>query len=324
MERGRYGTGIALIIGSVLLMSFGDALIKRESASFTVWQIFVLRSLIVLPLLVLAMGLTAAKAQVLPRALGWVALRSALLTMMWIAYYAALPLISLSAAAVALYTAPMLIALLGRLLLGEMVGPWRWLGIALGFAGVLVVLRPGADAFAPAALLPVLAALLYALAAIVTRARCLDERPLTLALGLNVGLVLAGVLVSWALAALAIPAEQAAAHPFLLGAWAPMDRGGWLLMAVLALLMVAFGTGVAMAYQCAPAAVIGAFDYTYVAFAVLWSWLLLGERPDVATVLGIALIAGGGALVAGVRFSKRTWEQDVPGNIATGEGNWPR
>ena len=324
MERGRYGTGIALIIGSVLLMSFGDALIKRESASFTVWQIFVLRSLIVLPLLVLAMRLTAAKAQVLPRALGWVALRSALLTMMWIAYYAALPLISLSAAAVALYTAPMLIALLGRLLLGEMVGPWRWLGIALGFAGVLVVLRPGADAFAPAALLPVLAALLYALAAIVTRARCLDERPLTLALGLNVGLVLAGVLVSWALAALAIPAEQTAAHPFLLGAWAPMDRGGWLLMAVLALLMVAFGTGVAMAYQCAPAAVIGAFDYTYVAFAVLWSWLLLGERPDVATVLGIALIAGGGALVAGVRFSKRTWEQDVPGNIATGEGNWPR
>ena len=138
-------------------------------------------------------------------------------------------------------------------------------------------------------------------------ARCLDERPLTLALGLNVGLVLAGVLVSWALAALAIPAEQAAAHPFLLGAWAPMDRGGWLLMAVLALLMVAFGTGVAMAYQLAPAAVIGAFDYAYVAFAVLWSWLLLGETPEAGTMLGIALIACGGAMVAGVRVARPRW-----------------
>ena len=72
----RYGLGIGLIIGSVLLMSFGDALIKLASASFTVWQIYVLRSLIVLPLLVLAMRLSAPGEPVLPRALGWVALRS--------------------------------------------------------------------------------------------------------------------------------------------------------------------------------------------------------------------------------------------------------
>ena len=53
-----------------------------------------------------------------------------------------------------------------------------------------------------------------------------------------------------------------------------MGGGGWALMALLALLMVAFGTGVAMAYQIAPAAVIGTFDYTYVLFAVVWSYVL--------------------------------------------------
>ena len=52
MEPRRYGLGIGLIVGSVFLMSFGDALIKLESASFTAWQIFALRSLIVLPLLI--------------------------------------------------------------------------------------------------------------------------------------------------------------------------------------------------------------------------------------------------------------------------------
>lgn len=279
MVARRYGPGIALIVGSVFLMSLGDALIKYESATFTAWQIFVLRSLLVVPLLLAIMRLRAPGQPVLPRSPGWVALRSALLTLMWIAYYAALPLISLAAAAVAFYTAPLFIALLARLVLGEPVGLPRWLGIVLGFAGVLIVLRPGADTFSAAALLPVLAATLYALAAIVTRARCLDERPLSLALGLNLGLLAAGLLASAVLAGVPAPAEQAAAHPFLFGPWAAMGGHEWLVMAVLALLMVCFGTGVAMAYQTAPASVIGAFDYAYVAFAVLWSYLIFGERP---------------------------------------------
>ena len=250
------------------------------------------------------MRLRAPDEPILPRSPGWVALRSALLTLMWIAYYAALPLISLSAAAVAFYTAPLFIALLARLVLGEAVGPTRWLGIVLGFAGVLIVLRPGADTFSPAALLPVLAAMFYAVAAIVTRARCLGERPLSLALGLNVGLLVAGVLAPLIMSLAPPSAADATAHPFLFGPWAPMGIREWALMAALALLMVCFGTGVAMAYQVAPAAVIGAFDYTYVAFAVLWSYLVFGDQPDALAVAGMALIAIGGVLVAGVRLGR--------------------
>ena len=70
-------------------------------------------------------------------------------------------------------------------------------------------------------------------------------------------------------------------------------------MALLALLMVVFGTGVAMAYQIAPAALIGTFDYTYVVFAVVWGYVLFAERPDAAAVVGLVLIAAAGVLVAG-------------------------
>ena len=124
---------------------------------------------------------------------------------------------------------------------------------------MLVVLRPGADTFSPAALLPVLAAMLYAVAAIVTRARCQAERPLALAVGLNLGLLAAGALAPWLLDSLPLAGEQLAAHPFLFGDWAVMDARAWLLMTGLALLMACFGTGVAMAYQLAPAAIVGAF-----------------------------------------------------------------
>ena len=46
---------------------------------------------------------------------------------------------------------------------------------------------------------------------------------------------------------------------------------------------------------------VGAFDYAYVAFAVLWSYLFFGEQPEPLAIVGMALIAAGGALVAGVR-----------------------
>jgi drug/metabolite transporter (DMT)-like permease len=290
--------GVFLIVGSVFLMSFGDALIKYTSSSFTVWQMFTLRSVIAAPMLLVLLRVLGPLRDIKPKALGWVCLRSLLLVSMWIAYFAALPLISLSTAAVAFYTAPLFIALLSRTATGEPVGPVRWTGIMLGFAGVLIVLRPGTDAFSAATLLPVLAAIFYAAAAVMTRARCAEESALVLALGLNLGLLVAGVVASagfW----LAPPGPGAASdHPFLFGQWAAMGGREWALMALLALLMVAFGTGVAMAYQLAPAALVGTFDYAYVAFAVIWGYVLFAELPDAGAIAGMALIACAGVLVA--------------------------
>jgi drug/metabolite transporter (DMT)-like permease len=299
MRPAQPALGVALIVGSVFLMLFGDALIKYNSATFTAWQIFVLRSVVTVPIPLALMLMLAPRAPLRPRSLRWVGLRSLLMVLMWIAYYAALPLISLSAAAVAFYTAPLFITLLARSLTREPVGPAKWLGVVLGFVGVLVVLRPGGDTFSLTALLPVLAAFLYALAAIITRTKCAGERPLMLALGLNVGLFAAGLVATAALA-LHPPAEAAVVgHPFGFDHWAIMGLCEWSLMAFLALLMVLLATGVAMAYQIAPAALIGTFDYTYVIFAVLWGYVLFAERPDATAMAGLALIGAAGLLVAG-------------------------
>jgi drug/metabolite transporter (DMT)-like permease len=151
---------------------------------------------------------------------------------MWIAYYASLPLLDLSVAAVALYTSPLLIALLSALVIGEPVGPQRWAAIAIGFAGVLAILRPGTDAFSWIMLLPILGAAFYAMAMILTRSKCLDETPLALALALNASLLAAGLIMSGVL-------------------WA-LDLGPGVTAAV-------YGAGVAKAYQsAAPSIVIAA------------------------------------------------------------------
>ncbi len=300
----RTGLGIALILASVLTMAFADALVKLVSAELTLWQIFVARSLFALPIL-LAVALSTGQA-VRSRAAPWVLLRSLLLVLTWLAFYASLPVLSLSVAAVAVYTNPIITALLSALLLGERVGGRQWAAVLLGFLGVVAILRPGSEAFSWFALLPLLAAALYAMAMVLTRSKCRQEAPFALALSLHGGFLLAGLLATGLLAVLDLGLEVRALFPFLLDGWQDMGLEGWGLMALLGLLSAAYSFGVARAYQIAPPPIVATFDYGYLASAALWGLLFFAEVPDLATLGGMVLITAAGLLVAAPRRGRAT------------------
>jgi drug/metabolite transporter (DMT)-like permease len=289
--------GIAVIVVTGFTMAFGDALMKHISADFTLPQIFVLRSLLAIPVLLGLLLLRHRPRDIRPRSIGWVFLRSGLLVLMWISFCAALPVLSLPVIAAAYYTGPLFIALLSALLIGEPVGARRWAAILIGFIGVLAILRPGTEAFSFLTLLPIGSALFYALAAVVTRAHCGGERPLVLSLALNISLLAAGALAAGVLAAWDPAASKAAAFPFLLGPWATIGAREWAVIALLAALIVAISVGVAKAYQAGPPAIIATFDYAYLAFATFWSFVFFSELPDAATIAGMLLVAGAGLLV---------------------------
>lgn len=296
-SRGATNLGIIMIVIGVFALSLSDALVKYVSPDFSLWQIYVVRSLIAIVLL-LAIFLGQDKLAALkPVSVGWVVVRSLLLTLMWLAYYAALPWLTLSVAAIAMYTTPLFIALFGAVLIGESVGPRRWVGIAIGFVGVLVVLQPGTDTFSVATVLPLFAAVCYALAMVVTRSKCRNERPLVLALGLNVCLLILGIIGTAAICLLHPVSSISLRFPFLLSSWGAMGSIGWGLMSLLALLVIVANTGVAKAYQVGPSAVIGTFDYAYLVFAVCWGLLFFADVPDLAMLVGMALIVSAGHLV---------------------------
>ncbi len=284
--------GVGIIIATVFAMALADAIVKYASADFPLWQIFVLRSLLALPLLFALLRVARASAR--PLSLKWSILRSALLVLMYVAIYAAAPLLSLSVIAASLYTGPIFVALFSALLIGEPVGARRWSAVLLGFAAVLVILRPDTDAFSFYMLVPVLAGLLYALAAIITRAKCVHEKPLALAIMLNWTLVAGGLLASIAVF-LAQPLLSGR-YPFLLGNWVAMGAAEWGVIASLALLMVIIGTGLAKAYQSAPPSIIATFDYSYLLFAAFWGWVFFAERPDAHTAAGMLMIVIAGML----------------------------
>lgn len=288
--------GIMIILASVAAMAFADAVVKLVSSNLTVWQVFAARSLFAVPCLV-ALGYFR---NVHFRAIlnQWVLLRSAMLVLTWLAFYASLPVLKLSVAAVAVYTNPILTALLSALVLGERVSKRQWLGVLVGFTGVAAILRPGTDAFTWMIVLPLIGAAFYSSAMVLTRAKCQNDDAVNLALGLHGSFIVTGLVATGLLAMLSLDPAAVASYPFLLGSWAPMGWSDWGLMAFLGVLSAAFFLGVARAYQIAPPQIIGTFDYAYLVSAAIWGFVFFAERPDGLTLLGMALITVAGLLVA--------------------------
>ena len=251
------------IIFAVLALSMGDAVIKYFSASFSLWQIYVVRSLIAVPILLAVIKFREPALSLKPVSISWTAIRSLLLGIMWVAYYTALPHIKLSVAAAVYYTIPLFITLFSAVFTGDKVTSKSWSAIVLGFFGVLVIVRPDADGFNAYVLLPLLAAILYAVAMILTRTKCLDENPKILSLSLNITFIVMGIVASLVIA-IWDPAESAReTYPFLIGEWAVLDLSGWLTMSVLAVVVILGSLFAAIAYQNAPSSVVATFDYSY-------------------------------------------------------------
>jgi drug/metabolite transporter (DMT)-like permease len=284
---------VAVILATDFALSLGDAAIKQASTSFVLWQIFAIRSAIAIPILVAIIRLRFRTWPLLPRQPGWVVLRSLMLTLMWVAYYAALPHLALGIAAAAYYTLPIFITLFAALFIGDRVGPRGWIAVVLGFAGVLLILKPSAAGFNAYALLPIVSAVLYALAMILTRTRCREENPLILSLSLNVSFIAAGLLATLALQFIG-PSD--ASNAFLLGPWSAMGGQEWLVMALLVASIIIGSVGAAIAYQAGPPATVATFDFSYIGFASVWGIVLFAEAPSLVTIAGISLIVVAGII----------------------------
>ena len=287
---------VVTILLTALALSLGDALIKLVSTDIVLWQIFVIRSVIAIPALVIIIRLQSMTTSLIPRRLGWTALRSVMLTSMWVAYYAALPHVALAVAAAAFYTLPIFIALFAALFIGDRVGPAGWLSVLLGFVGVLLILKPQAGDFNQYALLPLISAILYALAMILTRTKCRDESPLVLSLCLNVSFVVVGLAATVLTMLIDTPGDAGPGTSFLLGQWTAMGRAEWLSMCLLATAVIIGSVGAAIAYQAGPPAIVATFDFTYVAFAAAWGLLFFGEVPGTIKLAGMAMVVAAGIL----------------------------
>lgn len=189
---------------------------------------------------------------------------------------------------VAEYTAvgmltPVLVTLLAAVVLKEPLTPLRAALVVGGFAGALIVVRPGSGLFGWAALLPLAMAFVYANYQLLTRRLAALEHPLTTHFytGLVGTLLMVAVL---AVAAVDVPAVLAALPPRV-----------WVLLLVAGLLGTAGHLFLILAVGIAPLAVLMPFTYVQIGFASFTGWVVFDHVPDYWAFAGMAVVAACGA-----------------------------
>ncbi len=176
------------------------------------------------------------------------------------------------------FMTPIFVALLSAPLLGERVDAHRWLAVAAGFAGVLVIMRPGSGIAHFAALFPLASALSFAGFQLMTR--IVSRTDSTLATVFHTG---AGTFL-WA----------SLIVPFV---WLPMSGAQWLGFLVLGTLGTCAHVCLVRAFTLAPAALVSPFTYTKLLWVAVLGFLVFGDVPGANTWAGSALIVAGGLYV---------------------------
>ena len=262
----------------VACLCVNDALAKTLTAAYSPIQIQFLRNLIALPFAILiawkmggAAGLRSHKPLAhLFRGGLWIAAT--------IMFFTSLKYLGLAEATALIFVAPLFITALSALIFREPVGWRRWLAVVIGFAGVLIAVRPGTAAFQPISLLPVATALVYAM--LMLSARWVDTRES----GWTLLLYMTGTGVVLSLFII----------PFV---WIPVQSEHlWLFVAV-AIFGTAGMTLMTQAFRLAPAVVVAPLDYSAIIWATLLGWLFWTEIPDALTFVGAGIIIASGVFI---------------------------
>ena len=269
-------TGIALVSLCYLLFTLLDGTAKWLVASVpvvvVVWLRFVMHALFASALLLPLRGASLVRTT----HWRWHALRAVMLVLMTGINFWALQYLQLAITSSIFFAVPIITALMAAPMLGERIDRRRWVAIAAGFAGVLVIVRPGSADFHPAMLLALVNAALYAMFNLMTRRLAAYDSPETIQYLPAVG---AAILLA----------------PFAAAAW--QAPAGWLEWTLACLMGALGGLGhylLAAAHRYAPATVIAPFLYQQVLYMALFGYLVFGDVPAPAVWLGAAIVIASG------------------------------
>ncbi len=281
-ERPRAHVGPTLAVAATLMFAFADTLSKLLARDYPVNQIAFVRYAVPLLFVCAVYGPKCGFGLFRTRHPGVQVLRGLLLVTCTMTIVLAMRLMPIAEAQAISFVHPLLLTLLAVLFLREQVHPLGWLAIALGFSGVIIIVRPGGGFFTPAALLPLVMALCYAAYQVLTRhVTARDSAINSLFYVMLVGAVVSGTTLlfvnKW-------PALRDTALFVCAGLF---SGAGHFLM------IRAFGS--------TPASKLAPLAYVQVLWVIVLGFLFFGDLPVGWTLFGIALVVAGGLLATMAR-----------------------
>lgn len=269
--------GAAFMMASMAGFAFNDALVKQIAGDIGLYPAIFLRGVaatLFLAMLTAHQGLLRWRPRGADR--GLIGVRAVMEMATTVLYLTALLHLPLANASAILQSAPLVVTLGAAIFLGEPVGWRRYLAAAIGFGGVLMIVRPGGEGFNAYALLAVASVFLIAVRDLVTRRLSVSVPSVPVALitaTLIMGLGAVGTVL------------QSGSLPDL--------RGAVLLVICAFALVIGYLFGV-MSMRSGEIGFVSPFRYSILLWAILLGYLMFGERPDGWTLLGSAIVVATG------------------------------
>ncbi len=276
----------AVMLTAILLYDVMGAIIKHLTQQYSAPQLSLFRNVfgLIPTLLILSWSRSwiAAGRPVVIKQWRLAFIRGGLAALAQVSFYLSLFHLEFATATAMLFAGPLFVTALSVPVLGHRVGPWRWLAALVGFAGVLLVMRPATQSFTWYALLPLCAAFGYA--SVSVTAQLFDKKAPTALINLyqNAGSLTGSVVLVLATSGFA--------------GIESLTDGLWL-----AAMGIAGGTGafcLISAYRMADPSSLSPLEYFAIPFSFCLGWVFFAEAPFERLIPGVFLIIGGGLLLA--------------------------
>lgn len=286
----RTGLGVLLTLAAMLMFAAMDGISKVLAGALAIPQILWVRYAIFTALALVMLrqpGIANVLRSKRPALQAIRALVAVIESGVFVLAFTYLPLADVHAIAAA---SPLIVVALSVPMLGERVGPRRWLAVLIGFLGMLLIVRPGFETIGAGHLVALLAAFLWGLYQILVRLVAGFDRSET----------------TWLWTALVGLATTSLVGPLV---WRWPDAQGWGLLVAIALLGSGAHLALIKALSLAEAGSLQPYSYTLLVWATVIGWLAFGDFPDRWTLAGAALILAG-SLYAWHRERVRARETD--------------
>lgn len=278
--------GVICIVLAVALLSTSDAIIKGLRIHLPTMEIICIRSVSALIPVAIILQVQRGWAGLKTRRPVAQIVRGGLVVASYALFLEALAVLPLALTVALVFSAPIMVAALSPIVLHERVSLARWIGVIVGFAGVLVIVQPGSASFRPEALIAIGAALAYASSSLLARRLGATDPPSVTAFYTGIMFLLGS-----------LPFVLAMPHT-----WVPPNDVQISLLVVTGLIAGTAHFLIVAAYRHAQASVVAPFEYTGLVWAAFFGYVIWHETPAWETTAGIVLIIAGGLWII---FSER-------------------
>ncbi|MBT2131447.1 DMT family transporter [Aliiroseovarius lamellibrachiae] len=268
--------GIWLMVGATFVFAAQDGISRHLAGNYNVWMVVMIRYWFFAAFVVWITRRNGGLALALrPRKPVLQIFRGALLALEICVTVLAFTLLGLVESHAVFACYPLIVAALSGPVLGEAVGWRRWAAIGVGFIGILVILKPGFGVFAPAAIVPLVGAAMFALYGLLARygARYDSTQTSFFWTGTTGAVVMTAIGASF---------------------WEPMQGSDWIWMAVLCVTGVLGHWLLIKCYEVAEASAVQPFAYLQLVFVSILGVSIFGETVEPNVVIGALIVVGAG------------------------------